>query len=1086
MSKPFIIYRSSAGSGKTRTLAKEYLLLALRFKSQEFKHVLAVTFTNKATQEMKDRILGYLNKFANGVPDDLAEELKRELNLDDFSFQQQSLDVLQAILHGYSQFSISTIDAFFQKVIRSFTREAGLAGDYRLEISQDEVLVEVIDDLIDELGSNQQLTEWVVRFALDNLENERAWDIRRSLGDFAKEIFKEGYKSIEDEVETKITEPNFFNKLLPELLKTRNQYVGFIREKAGEVVRLFDKHGFEPKDFKYAAGGVSNVFRKLYENNTLNSAFIDLLDGARISNEYQKSANWGSDKSPHRNTINNLAAERLIAVLNEVVDYAKTNLVKAVSTEIALNEFYSFGLIADLSRKLREYKNENNLMLLADAPKFLNGVIQDSDTPFIYEKVGSFYRNYLIDEFQDTSGLQWKNFFPLLANSLDQGYRSLLVGDVKQAIYRWRGGDLRLLQEEVEAQIGKDRIDPKLLDKNYRSSAAVIYFNNALFKTAAAIVSRETSNSISDRVYQDVAQQVARPYEGFVQVQFVDSNKDDDWRATALESIPALLEKLQDTGVRLKDIALLVRRREEGQDIVKYLIDFKNSDKAKPNYQYDVVSNESLRVDGAATVRLITAVMRFLLNPEDDIARAEVAYEYHRIHKIERVFTEMFSVTNQTVFDSLLPPSFGKQKAYLKKLPLFELTEALIRIFELEHQSGEFAYMQAFQDAVLKFSTRERNDLGAFLEYWEAKRHEVVIKVPDDIDGAQILTIHKSKGLQFKYVIIPFCSWKLDHENMREPKLWVKSNEPPFNQAGYIPVKYSSRLKNSYFKEFYDEEFTRSYLDNLNLLYVALTRAEVGLLVMAPLKETWKKGTAKAVTEIPHLLYNSIIDSENLAKDYDIQSQLYRVGTQVAYADSKTEASAAMIHLSDYHSSAWSDKLVIRQSAKEFFQGTSTQRDRINYGIHLHAILSRMHYAEDMQQKFDDLVAEGMIAESDKANLKDQLDELLKNPEIASWFSKEWEVRTEVPIILPAGVESRIDRLMIRNKRAVVVDFKTGEPQKTDQRQVLDYIDTLKKMNFTEVEGFLLYVKSGELVSVVQKKVKAVKKKDDQQLGLGL
>jgi ATP-dependent exoDNAse (exonuclease V) beta subunit len=443
-------------------------------------------------------------------------------------------------------------------------------------------------------------------------------------------------------------------------------------------------------------------------------------------------------------------------------------------------------------------------------------------------------------------------------------------------------------------------------------------------------------------------------------------------------------------------------------------------------------------------------------------------------------------VTNQTVFDALLPPAFGKQKLTLKKLPLYELTEALIRIFDLRQQEGEFAYMQAFQDAVLKFATRERNDLESFLEFWDDKRNETVIKVPDDVDGAQILTIHKSKGLQFKYVIVPFCFWNMDHEFGKNPILWAKASEPPFDQAGFIPVKYSSKLEETYFVDPYTIEHTRSYLDNLNLLYVALTRAEAGLFVMAPYREKASKNPdAEIGSTASQLLYEGILQNENLRKDWDDVTKTYRVGTLVAPPEKKKPMTDA-IRLTTFPSYAWSEKLVIRQSSKEFFLGADEQRSKINYGIHLHSILSRVRYAQELPAVFDALTAEGIITQDDRAGLQKQLDELLQNPEIAGWFSPEWEVRTEVPILLPGGAESRIDRLMTKNKKAIVVDFKTGEPSKADQKQVLDYIDTLRKMNFVEVDGFLLYVRTGELVSVVQKKVKTVKKKDDAQLGLGL
>lgn len=1080
MSKAFTIYRSSAGSGKTRTLAKEYLTLALRYRSQYFRHILAVTFTNKATQEMKDRILENLGRFAQGIPDELGTTLKETLSLDEAAFREHAQEVLSAILHNYSQFSISTIDAFFQRVIRSFTREAGLGGDYRLEVDQDAVLEEVIDNLIDELGNNQQLTEWVVEFAKENLENERAWDVRESLMEFAREIFKEDFKQIEDEVARHTAQPNFFKDLLADLQQHRRDFIRKIRSDARNAVDIIHANGLQETDFKYGRSGPYAFLRKIARIGKVQD-FSEKEKGKRPEAEYQLAKNWPDKDTGKRALILKLAEEQLIPLLNEILAYRNSHYTVALSADVALSNFYAYGLIADISRKLKEYKNENNLMLLADAPKFLNGVIQDSDTPFIYEKVGSFYRNYLIDEFQDTSGLQWKNFYPLLLNSLDQGYKSLVVGDVKQAIYRWRGGDLKLLQEGVEADIGALHVEVKGLNSNFRSAAAIVNFNNAFFETTAHLVASETAHPISVDVYGDVGQALSKQHEGFVKIQFIPESSDEKWNETALAMLPAQLELLQDQGIPLKDIALLVRKNEEGQQIVRYLMEHKNSDKAKEGYRYEVISNESLRVDGAATVRLIVGAMQYLLNPDDDIARAQVAYAYYHIHGLHYSLTEVFAVTNQTVFDSLLPPAFARQKASLKKLPLYELTEALIQIFGLREQQGEFTYLQAFQDVVLNFFSRERNDLQSFLTWWAENKHKTAIQVSGDIDAMQILTVHKSKGLQFRYVVIPFCSWSMDHEFGKFPNLWVKTDEPPFGQAGFLPVRYASVLEDTYFGDFYREERTRSYLDNLNLLYVALTRAESGMIVMAPYSES------PAVKSSAQLLQQGILQNDALRAGWNEAGKIFLSGALVRQSSGIKADRADAVSLTTYPSYHWSDKLVIRQSAKEFFNTRDLpQREKINYGIHLHTVLSRIRYASEIPETLEQLLDEGMITENEKPDLSHKIDTLLQNPQVALWFAPGWEVRTEVPILLPGGMEYRIDRLMTKEKKAVVVDFKTGTTSKADQRQVLDYMDVLRRMNFFEVDGFLLYVRTGELISLSQRKVKTTRPKDEKQLGLGL
>ena len=1077
---PFTIYRSSAGSGKTRTLAKSYLKLALQYQSGYFRHILAVTFTNKATQEMKDRILEYLDDFAREKPGSLAEELKAELKLDDATFRERSRDTQNAILHKYSQFSISTIDAFFQKVIRSFTRESGLVGDYRLEVEKDAVLQEVVSNLIDELGENKELTEWVVEFARENLENERAWDVRHSLTDFSKEIFTEEFKNIEDEVIGSTKEKGFFKELLGELRGMKYTFVNFVRGKASEALEIIHQRGLSRDDFKYPKGGVYNYLYNLTQIVSVKD-YSDV--GARPEKEYQLSINWPDKTSSNLILLRDLAEKELIPLLNQILDYRRKNYQRCLSAEVVLANFYTFGLVADISRKLREYKEENNIMLLDDAPKFLNKVMGDTDTPFIYEKVGSFYRNYLIDEFQDTSGLQWKNFLPLVTNSISQGYPNLVVGDVKQAIYRWRGGDLTLLQQEVVRQIGEQSAIIRQLNSNYRSASNVVNFNNAFFKSAANLVSIDTGHAIPLEVYDDVAQQVSRREEGFVHVEFLkEESPDDPWKEQSLRLIPKYLERLQDEGMSLSDIAILVRKNSEGQEIVNHMIRYSHSDDARPDCRYDVVSNESLRLDGASSVNLLIAAMRYLLNTQDAIARAQLAYEYYRIHPGARRMTDVFGVTNQGFFEEALPEAFAREKASLKKLPLFELAETLMRIFGLGNEQGEVAYLQAFQDLVLEFSARERNDLGMFLEWWEVNKDKKSIQISGGVDAVQILTIHKAKGLQFKVVLIPFCAWNVDHDGFLAPTLWVKSDHPPFNRASHLPVKYSSTLEETYFSQDYQQEKLRVYLDNLNLLYVALTRAEHGLIVLAPNPDV------KLFKQyVSRFLFDGIVSGQGLGEGWNNVAQVWSKGDWRNPVVDKKDGGARTVTMGQYMTFDWRDKLVVKRSAKEFFSDPKDDtRTRINYGIHIHAILSGITYATQVDEALTRMVSEGMITSPERPVLRGMLDDLLSDEQILSWFSPAWEVRTEVPVLLPGGRESRMDRLLLKDRHAVVIDFKTGTPTPHDQRQLQEYIAILTQMNFHPVEGFLLYIRTGEVVTVKTGKPRRVPKKDAGQLELGL
>jgi ATP-dependent helicase/nuclease subunit A len=1055
LSTPFLVYRSSAGSGKTRSLSKEYLKLALGYRSDYFKHILAVTFTNKATQEMKDRILNYLIRFSKEEKDELGEELKRELGLDARTFQDQCQHTLGLMLHNYSQYSISTIDAFFQRVIRSFTRESGLMGNFRLEVDPDLILEEVVKRLLDDLGKNKDLTEWIVKFARDKLTEGGNWNISRSLVGFAKEVLKEDFKHIEAEIIQR-DNSDVIKSVQYRLLHDVDQFKAHMKMIAIKALKLIDQRNLSVDDFNYGVLGSPWKFFNEWAKGEIYDP------GKRIRDP---NYNWPKKGSPNTNELIALVKESLRGSLDEMIDYYDIHIVRIQSYLLVLQNFYKFGLISDIVSKLTDYKVENNVMLIADASKFLNGIIDNSDTPFIYEKAGSFYKHYLIDEFQDTSCLQWKNFRPLLQDGLDQELKSMVVGDVKQSVYRFRGSDLKLLQRDVINQIGMGRTQTVELRTNYRSAGNIIDFNNRFFARAAHRMTELTGLGQASEVYADVAQDgVKLPNGGFVHARFFE-DWSDSGKDSALGLLPGWVETLQSNGVHAGDMAILVRKNEDGQTIANHFLKYKDSGSAKSNCRYDIVSSESLLLDSASCVSLLLSAFKFICNTLDKVALGEFTIAYS-ILKGNLIDAEVL-LGRLSDHDNPLTPS---AVLGLSSLPIEEVTESLIRLLDLGSDSTELAYLQSFQDVVLEFSAYEKNDIASFLEWWELNKSKKSIQASNQVDAIKIITIHKAKGLQFKYVIVPFCDWPLNHEGNKSPMLWCKSDERPLDEIGYMAIQYASAMKGSYFSTEYTEEKEKIFLDNLNLLYVAFTRAEVGLIVMGQ-----KYNEGKDPITAGQLISESIRNHEELKGYFEFESSTFTMGSIKQEKGEGAMSKELGIALQQYSSVDWRKKLVIRTQGTEFFQEEkSDKRVRINYGILLHQVLSRIQYKTDVEDVIHQFHSEGIIMEHEKEKLNDIILGMMKHPQIGNWFSKEWTVKTEAPVLVPNGRPGRIDRVVFKKtaqgkRKAVIIDYKSGEKKQEDREQVEAYALLLSQMGYVDVEAFLVYLFPLAVMPVVSK-----------------
>lgn len=1083
----FHIYRSSAGSGKTYTLTREYLALALR-DPEAFRGILAVTFTNKATQEMKDRILRELNDLQEGKSP-MAAELAAETGMSEEVIGMRARLVLQQVLHHYTWFSISTIDSFFQKIIRSFAKEVGMQGSFRIELDQNKVLGEVIDALLLEVGDNKELADWVVRFSQDRVEEARSWDVRGDMFKLGSELFREEVRQRAGDMAENTGHQGFirdFQQKLQKIVAIYEQQMAAFSRKANQVK---ERYNLTTDDFAYGKSGVAGYLDKLADSKA------DYSPGKRTLDALDDPGKWASKSSKKREEIITCVESGLLDVLQSVVGLYQREHTRYNSALHVLKNLYTFGILRDIARHLQDYKDENDLMLISDSTQFLHGIIGGNDAPFVYEKTGSRYQHFLIDEFQDTSSMQWQNFKPLVENSLASAQRNLVVGDVKQSIYRWRGGDWRLLLTEVQEGIDPGMTEVKNLAVNWRSRYEVIAFNNSLFAAAAPMLAALFADAVQEiedeaqaqwlaaqteqfkQAYEEVAQ--AFPGQknplppGYVQIDLLEAEEDEkdaDLRQRIVEGLPAQIEDMQERGIALRDIAILVRRKSEGRLIADYLMEYQGSPEAKPGMRYDVVSNESLYLGQAPVIRLLIHALRYLINPADGIARVGIATELHRYIRQEEpplaaLFHEVahFDEADEGSTTDWLPEELRKRRAWLSKQPLFEVVENLIALFGLEGKPQEFAYLQAFQDLILNYIQQESTDLISFLEWWDEKGKTESIKIPEAMDAIRIMTIHKSKGLQFKVVLVPFCTWNFDHDATNDNILWTRSAEEPFAEAGYFPLIYRTDLQKTLFRIDYWQERMRAAMDNLNLLYVALTRAEKELRITG----LYQKKDSGLVRNASDLLQRIISETADagvgedlpqvaLAEHWDEDSRRFSYGSPIS--GQKEEVSKPE-QLKNYAAHNWRSKLSIRPRGDNFFSevegGVS---DQVNYSKLLHELLASISYLEEVDEQITRFRFEGRLDEEDEPRVRELLEEMMQQERIAAWFADDWEVKTEVPILPKTGELRRPDRVLIGKDRSIVIDFKLGEPRKSHTRQVKEYMQLLSQMGYPAVEGHLLYL----------------------------
>lgn len=1063
---PFIIYKSSAGSGKTYTLTLEYLKLALQ-SCGAFKSILAVTFTNKATQEMKERILNELKRLQYEV--NPAEKMDRELlvslNVDEEGLKRLAKITLTDILHDYGRFSVSTIDSFFQKVVRAFAREIDLNAKFDVELDQMAVLERVVDRVVMLVMEDEFLHKWLVDYAHEQIQSGKSWDIRRNIHGLGMQIFQEDFKKYSPEIKEFLKEKENITLLQ-----------SFVRERKGELIKLSQTLREQANDIRTAHG---------LEWSDFNRGFIQILDKlgdrlhpfpvltAAVQAKIGDPDTWYTKSSKNKEAI--IAAYN--GGLNQILIQIQTLTSKWNTLQAIAKNSYVYGVFRNLLDELTLIKDEENILLISDANEFLKEITKGNDAPFIYEKVGNQYKNYLIDEFQDTSGFQWESFKPLLVNSLANNHTNLLVGDVKQSIYRWRGGEMRLLLSHVEEEIGKDRVKIENLDTNFRSLPNIITFNNAVFKALPAAMREVLENEygvenaeILSEAYKNADQKISpakatSAFQGKVKLEFIDAKSEEEeskFNDIVLAKIPIMVMELQDQGYKLEDIAFLVRTKKDGEAIADCLMKF-GAENPSDEYKFDVLSDESMFLNKASSVKALISAFNYLHNPDDKVQYKTMWY-YLAVLMDAAINHELFALDQMPDFLKNREKSFKENEMLLLQLPLMEALEELIKVLGLMELGLEKAYISGFKEAVYDFTSTNRADLSGFLEWWEINQTKRTVKIPEGHNAMRILTIHKSKGLQFKVVLMPFLKWTIMESN-KGNVVWSPFVDAEKGLSAIIPLTLNKTLADSDFKDTYAEEATMAYLDSLNMLYVALTRAEDVFYAFIPYRE--KIGSRNYIeVQLQQLIQTPRGDSSaiNLESYYDPESKIFDFGDWPNKSKEENASTKEAALRWDYKN--WSELLKVKQYAVDFSAEGMEQRSKQKFGLIVHEILELSIDRAAALQNLQTFYFDGRLNEQEKQLVEAQLDKLFGNPLFASWFGTDGVLLAEQGILLPSGKQKRPDRIILKEEEALVIDFKTGEANSRYARQVQEYMELVFDLSQKPTKGYLCYLETGLIEEV--------------------
>jgi len=1044
MVRPLTVYKASAGSGKTFALAIHYIKLVVN-NPQAYRNILAVTFTNKATEEMKTRILSQLYGIWKQLPDSegYMNEVCKALNATPGYVSERAGMALNLLLHNYNHFRVMTIDTFFQSVLRNLARELDLTANLRIGLNDSQVEELAVDEMIADLKTTDVMLQWILKYIMENISDDRSWNVIGQIKKFGKTIFHDYYRDISKQLDEQLQREDFFEAYQRTLREVRDA----ARERMLNIAESFfgtlEEEGLTADDLANKRRGIASFFQKLKDGT-----FDESIENQTVANCLEDSAKWYAKTHPRRELIHALADGPLGDILRYAVEERPRQWRLYQSATLTLRHLNQVRLLSSIEKKVRELNDEANRFLLSDTQKLLGSLISDSDSPFIFEKIGTQLEHIMIDEFQDTSTIQWQNFRVLLMETMSHtGSENLIVGDVKQSIYRWRSGDWRLLND-IDRQFAPEMIQTEPLKTNRRSERRVIEFNNAFFTEAARIEYEQLSDYPEAeqlrRAYQDVEQLIpdGKPEAGFVSIELLPA---DDYQEQTLSRLADIIPGLCAQGIPQSKIAILVRVNSHIPLIANYF--------AIHQPQISIVSDEAFRLDASMPVNIIVQTLRLLRNPADQLARAYLMK------------------TSGDYLAQYNKDSFAK----LTTIPLYELGERLFTDFHLDRFGEQSAYVCAFFDQLRNYTAENVATIDGFLRLWDDELCMKTIQ-SDHTEGVRIVSIHKSKGLEFDYVLCPFCDWQLEKTGNI---LWCHPSEEPFSQLPIAPIDYSQKgMTGTIYEAYYHHEHLQNVVDNLNLLYVAFTRARRNLYVIG------RRNARNSRSEIIEQVLPAIAGGTLSGLEDTEQPLVFEYGVQEAYKAPETNGTLSMnpfLQPSEpmlVNITSYKGKVEFRQSnqSREFVNGDDEQgaRQYIQLGSVLHRIFATIHTTADTPNALHLLEQEGILYDDELTldRITRMIGKRLEHPQVADWFSDRWTLFNECTILCTDAdgnvVQRRPDRVMTDGQEWIVVDFKFGHSRNEYHDQVREYMSLLSAMGHSHIRGYLWFVYSNQIVEVSQ------------------